>query len=73
VSIEPGPEGADVELVEVRDVRQKLACSGPDPGQGFNIILHARGDPAVEPGPGFTLNNQDQSFNLLNASYEYLV
>jgi hypothetical protein len=31
VSIETGPEGADVELVEVRDVRQKLARSGPDP------------------------------------------
>jgi hypothetical protein len=39
VSIETGPEGADVELVEVRNVRQKLACSRPDPGQRFNIIL----------------------------------
>ncbi len=69
MSIETGPEGADVELVEVRDVGQELARSGSDPEQRFNIILHARGDPAVEPGPGFTLNNQDQSFNLLNASY----
>ncbi len=69
MSIEPSPEGADVELVQVRDVGQKLACSGSDPEQRFNIILHARGDPAVEPGPGFTLNNQDQSFNLLNTSY----
>jgi hypothetical protein len=39
MSIEAGPEGADVELVEVRDVRQKLARSGPDPGQRFNIIF----------------------------------
>ncbi len=31
MSIEAGPEGADVELVQVRDVRQKLACSWPDP------------------------------------------
>ncbi len=69
MSIETSSEGADVELVEVRDVGKKLARSWPDPGQRFNIILHARGDPAVEQGPGFTLNNQDQSFNLLNASY----
>jgi hypothetical protein len=42
VSIETGPEGADVELVEVRDVGQKLARSGPDPGQRFNIIFPAQ-------------------------------
>ncbi len=42
MSIEPSPEGADVELVEVRDVRQKLARSGPDPGtQRFNIMSFA--------------------------------
>ncbi len=41
MSIEPGPEGADVELVQVRDVGQKFARSGPDPEQRFNIMYLA--------------------------------
>jgi hypothetical protein len=53
VSIETGPEGADVELVEVRDVGQKLARSGSDPGHKDSKLFCQLSDQSC--GSGSTL------------------